>query len=102
MDESIASPALTISQISAITSSGWSFNATVVGNINIKLFANYLKEIMNFLSEQHRVKKEKTLIIMDNSSSHRAKTVKGFLDSYGAHVFFPSYSPELGPVKKYF
>ena len=58
---------------------------------------------MNFLSEQYRNKKEKTIILMDNASSHRAKTVKEFLDSRGAHVvFIPPYSPVLVPVEKYF
>ena len=46
-----------ISLISAVTSSGWSFNAIVAENINCKLFVSYLKEIMNFMSEQHGVKK---------------------------------------------
>ena len=47
-----------LSLISAITSSGWLFNEAAAGNINSKLLVGYLKEIMNFFSEQHGVKKE--------------------------------------------
>ena len=40
---------------------------------------------------------------MGNASSHRTKTVKGFLDSCKAHItFIPSYLLELAPVEKYF
>ena len=93
----------TLSLILAITSSGWTFNATVTGNINSNLFIKYLKEILRFLEEKHKTKKERILILLDNATSHRAKVVKKFLDSWGSFVaFIPPYSPELAPVEKYF
>ena len=105
MDETITNikHSGSLSLISAITSSGWSFNATVAGSINSRLFIDYLKEILSFLTEQQGVMKEKTLILMDNASFHRAKIVMEFLDSCGVCVaFIPPYSPELAPVEKYF
>ena len=67
MDETITNikHSGSLSLISAITSSGWSFNATVAGSINSRLFIDYLKEILSFLTEQQGVMKEKTLILME-------------------------------------
>ena len=105
MDETITNikHSGSLSLISAITSSGWSFNATVTGSINSKIFINYLKQILSFLTEQHGVRSERTLIVMDNASTHKAGIVKEFLNSWGTFVaFIPPYSPELAPVEKYF
>ena len=105
MDETIANimHSGSVSLISAITSTGWSINETVEGTVNSKLFLDYLKQVLSFLIEHHGLKKEKTLILMDNASPHRANIVMEYLDSCGTFIaFVPTYCPELAPVKKYF
>ena len=92
-----------VSLISCITSIGWSFNATVAGTINHKLFIEYLTYLMNFLTNKNAAKRNNILIILDNASSHKTGSVKEFIEKWGAHTaFIPTYSPELAPVEKYF
>ena len=92
-----------LSLISAITSSGSSFHATVSGWINSSLFMKFMVELTNFLKRHHGDELEKVLILLDNAPSHRAKTIKDYFKaSETSVIFLPPYSPELAPVEKYF
>ena len=105
MDETITNikHSGSLSLVSAITSTGWSFNATVEGTVSSKILLDYLKQVLDFLTEHHKVKKEKILILMDNAPTHRANIVMEYLNSCGTFIaFVPAYCPELAPVEKYF
>ena len=92
----------TISIISCITDTGWTFNATVRGTINSQVFLDYFKELMNFMKKQ-QIDQSKILILLDNASSHRAKCVRDFAESWGVNIaFLPPYCPEMAPVEKFF
>ena len=92
-----------VSLISWIISSGSTFNATVSGSINSKIFVEHLNKLMKFLLKNEWSKPNRILILLDNASSHRSQIAKDFLKSCGMHIaFIPPYSPELAPVEKYF
>ena len=40
----------------------------------------YFKKLMEFLTIDNAIKRNKILIILDNSSSHRAGSVKNFIE----------------------
>ena len=43
------------------------------------------------------------IVVMDNLGSHRSKTVRQFIRSVGAKLFFlPKYSPDLNPIEQVF
>ena len=50
MDETITNikHSSLLSLISAITSTGWSFNATVEGTVSSKILLDYLKHVLDF------------------------------------------------------
>ena len=43
------------------------------------------------------------IVVMDNLSSHKAKTVRQLIRSAGARlIFLPKYSPDLNPIEQVF
>ena len=63
MDETITNikHSGSLSLVSAITSTGWWFNVTVEGTVSSKIFLDYLNQVLDFLTQHHKVKKRRLL-----------------------------------------
>ena len=77
-----------LSLISAITSSGFSFHTTVSGWINSSLFMKFMADLTNYLNWHHSDELERILILLDNAPSHRSKTILDYFKESAASVIF--------------
>jgi len=49
-----------------------------------------------------RVLKANDVVVLDNATFHRKKTLRSIAERFGVRVIFlPSYSPDLNPIEKY-
>ena len=89
--------------ITAISTSGYSYSTILTETTNSKIFIQFLKQLVNNLKLNEKVKETEILIVMDNSQVHQSKIVIEHLQLWGVkYLFLPSYSPELAPVELFF
>ena len=87
----------------AISTSGYSYSTILTETTNSKIFIQFLKQLVNNLKLNEKVKGTEILIVMDNSQVHQSKIVIKDLQLWGVkYLFLPSYSPELAPVELFF
>ena len=65
---------------SCITGTGLSFNELVNVTINSKIFFYFFKKFMGFLKKQNG-KENKILMLLYNTTSHRAKIVRDYAEN---------------------
>ena len=89
--------------ITAISTSGYSYSTILTKTTNSKISIQFLKQLVNNLKLNEKVKETEILIVMDNSQVHQSKIVIEHLQLWGVkYLFLPSYSPELAPVELFF
>jgi transposase len=67
------------------------------GPIDAESFQTYIKEVLV------PSLKPGDIVVMDNLSSHKAKTIRQHIRSARAKLFFlPKYSPDLNPIENVF
>jgi transposase len=82
-----------LNMISAISPKGALRFMVVKGGVGAKVFITFLKRLMHG-------RRRLTYLIVDGHPSHRAKSVRAFVDSTNGMLklfFLPPYSPELNP-----
>ena len=81
--------------LSSIRLDGRTAHTIYQGGTTAERFAEYLRDtLLPTLSKND-------IIVMDNMSSHHARTVKDILDASGIRYFYlPPYSPDLNPIEK--
>ena len=81
--------------LSSIRLDGRTAHTIYQGGTTAERFAGYLRDtLLPTLSKND-------IIVMDNMSSHHARTVKDILDASGIRYFYlPPYSPDLNPIEK--
>jgi transposase len=68
------------------------------GTMDRNLFEGWLEEI--FVPELKNP--EKSVLILDNASSHNKEAIHDIADEYGFKVIFlPPYSPDLNKIEKF-
>ena len=61
--------------ITAISTSGYSYSTILTETTNSKIFIQFLKQLVNNLKLNEKVKETEILIVMDNSQVHQSKIV---------------------------
>lgn len=81
--------------LSSIRLDGRTAHTIYQGGTTAERFAGYLRDtLLSTLSKND-------IIVMDNMSSHHARTVKDILDASGIRYFYlPPYSPDLNLIEK--
>ena len=88
-----------ISLISAIWTNGFSMSAVLNWTIASLSFVKFLEQLKLELKLKWNVSFEEWIIILDNSSIHRSKLTRDFLNKSNAKVhYLVPYSPELAPI----
>ena len=91
------------SLVTAITSSGKIFAASIDGSGTAFLFEIFLIKLKQFIEEHEQTTLDQWIILMDNASTHRSKTIyKCFKDNHMRVVYIPPYMPELAPIERLF
>ena len=87
----------TTTLIAALGMEGMRCSTVVDGAVNGDVFEAFVQHVL--LPELRRG----DVIVMDNLSSHKRKTVRELIESVGARlVFLPPYSPDLNPIELIF
>ena len=79
--------------LSAVNAKGHFRFMTVEGSVTGAVFIEFLRRLITGMDR-------KVFLIVDGHPSHKARTVKRFIDSHAGQielVFLPPYSPELNP-----
>ena len=92
-----------MSMISAITSEGSTISWWVNGSINSDIFSKFIRNLKEFMMKNMKLPLDKVLLILDNASIHKSKSMRRlYLDEGLRVIFLPAYAPELAPIEKYF
>ena len=92
-----------ISMWTAITSNGTVFSTVWHGSINSTIFMSFITKLKEFINKSLNVSLSKTLVILDNASTHKSKDLREFYINEGFNVaYIPAYTPEFVPIEKYF
>ena len=92
-----------ISMWTAITSNGAVFSTVWHGSINSTIFMSFMTKLKEFINKSLNVSLSKTLVILDNASTHKSKDLREFYINEGFNVaFIPAYTPEFAPIEKHF
>ena len=92
-----------MSMISAITSEGSTISWWVNSTINSNIFSKFIRALKQFVITKVRIPIDKVLLILDNASIHKSKSMKmQYLEEGFRVIFLPAYMPELAPIEKYF
>ena len=87
------------SLIIAITSTGGVIATKINGNVSSSLFVKFMKELILFIKDNEDVEIWRSLVLLDNASTHHANITKDYIKSEGLNVaFIPQYCPEMAPV----
>ena len=63
----------------------------------------FIRNLKEFVKTKMRLPIGKVLLILDNASIHKSKSMKKQYINEGFRVIFlPAYAPELAPIEKYF
>ena len=89
-----------ISIIFWIFSNGAYFWSIIQRTVNSSIFCQYLKMVSDWISRKVIFESKRIILILDNWSSHRAKSTKQVMNASKLnYLFLPSYSPQLAPVE---
>ena len=89
--------------ISAISSEGWHFSHLYTKTINSESFVKFLNDLSKFMRTNRLNKNRRTILLIDNATSHTAKVVLNVIESLFEIVFYlPQYSPQYAPVDNFF
>jgi transposase len=74
----------------------WDFDLTAQ-TINVNIIGQ--EEVCMYLRELLRLLRGTVILLLDNSSTHKGKTIEQFLDKHQRLriEYFPSYAPQLNP-----
>ena len=92
-----------MSMISAITSEGSTISWWVNGSINSDIFSKFIRNLKEFVMKKMKLQRDKVLLILDNASIHKSKSMRRlYLDEGLRVIFLPANAPELASIEKYF
>ena len=85
--------------VTAIFSTGSVIAAKSSGSINSELLIDFLKALSEFIEVKEKIGLQSCLVILDNASIHRSKTIIEKIESIDfSVVFILQYSPEMHPL----
>jgi transposase len=86
-----------VTLISSITLAGIGASMSIEGSADAESFGLYLKDVLC------PTLKSGQIVVMDNLSVHKSKSVKEQIEARGCEVWFlPAYSPDLNPIEEAF
>ena len=89
--------------ISAITSEGSTIYWWVNSIINSNIISEFISALKQFVLTKVRIPIDKVLLILDNASIYKSKSMKmQYLEEGFRVIFLPAYMPDLAPIEKYF
>ena len=66
-------------------------------------FQKFIWNLKEFVMKKMKLPQDKLLLILDNASIHKSKSMRRLYLNEGLRVIFiPAYTPELAPIEKYF
>ncbi len=89
-------PEIKLTIISGLSIEGLIAPYEFEGYLDQHIFYYYLKDFMLPAMKKGQV------LLLDNLSSHKGEIIKNLFEESGIKViYFPSYSPDLNPIEKY-
>jgi transposase len=86
-----------VTLISSMTLGGMGASMSIEGPSDGESFGLYLKDVLCPTLERGQI------VVMDNLSVHKSKSVKELIEERGCEVWFlPAYSPDLNPIEEAF
>lgn len=84
-----------VSMLAALSIKSVSAPMTITGAVDSLVFIEYLKQVLCPSLQAGDV------VVMDNLSAHKVKTVRRLIEERGARlIYLPPYSPDLNPIEK--
>ena len=92
-----------LAMICAITSRGGWFFSPLTSKNNSLVFIEFIKRLINWLTEDQSIKLKDIVILLDNSPIHCSNETMKYLDQIGwTIIFLAPYSPEYAPIELLF